>query len=77
MKPIALFTIPNCKWCKEAATYLKVNKLKYNLIDLSKNKEAWKDCQKHGCKGAPVILIANTWICGFDKDKINKELGIK
>ena len=55
----------------------KIGRIKYNLIDLSKNKEALKDCQKHKCTGAPVILIGNVWICGFDKDKINKELGIK
>ena len=77
MKPVALFTLPNCKWCKEASTYLKTKKIKYNLTDLSKNKEALKDCQKHKCTGAPVVLIGNVWICGFDKDKINKELGIK
>jgi len=77
MKPVALFTLPNCKWCKEASTYLKAKKIKFNLIDLSKNKEALKDCQKHKCTGVPVVLIGNVWICGFDKDKINKELGIK
>ncbi len=49
MKPVALFTLPNCKWCKEASTYLKTKKIKYNLIDLSKNKEALKDCKKHKC----------------------------
>ena len=75
MKPIALFTIPNCKWCKEAIIYLK-SKLKFNQIDLTKNNDALKDCQKR-CSGAPVILIGNSWICGFDKNKINKELGIK
>ncbi|MCG3711633.1 glutaredoxin family protein [Aliarcobacter butzleri] len=55
---------------------MKSKNLKYNLIDLSKNKQALKDCQKH-CSGAPVLLIGNSWICGFDKNKINKELGIK
>ncbi len=77
MKPVALFTIPNCKWCDEAKAYFKQNKIKFNLIDVSKNKQALKDCQKHGCKGTPVILIGNSWICGFDKKKINKELGRK
>jgi len=77
MKPVALFVLPNCKWCNEAKAYFKQNKIKYNLIDISKNKQALKDCQKHGCKGAPVILIENRWICGFDKKKINKELGRK
>ncbi|MBL3519832.1 glutaredoxin family protein [Arcobacter lanthieri] len=76
MKPIALFTLPNCKLCKEAINYLKSKKLKYNLIDLSKNKNALNDCQKR-CSSAPVILIGNSWICGFDKEKINKQLGIK
>jgi glutaredoxin 3 len=76
MKPIALFTLPNCKWCKEAIIYLKSKKLRFNQIDLSKDKNALKDCQKR-CSGAPVILVGNTWICGFDKNKLNKELGIK
>ena len=46
-------------------------------MDVSKNKMALKDCQKQGCTGVPVILVGNTWICGFDKQKINKALGIK
>ncbi|MFV0563104.1 glutaredoxin family protein [Malaciobacter mytili] len=77
MKPVALFTLSNCKWCDNAKAYLKSKKIRFNQIDVSRNKEALKDCQKHGCNGAPVILIGNRWICGFDKEKINKELGIK
>ena len=76
MKPIALFTLPNCKWCQEAISYLKSRKLKFNQIDLTKNKKALYDCQKR-CKGAPVFFFFFVWICGFDKDKLNKELGIK
>lgn len=77
MKQVALFTLPNCKWCNEAKAYLKSKKIRFNIIDVSKNKQALKDCQRHGCTGAPVVLIENKWICGFDKIKINKELGIK
>ncbi len=76
MKPIALFTLPNCKWCQEAISYLKSRKLKFNQIDLTKNKKALYDCRKR-CKGAPVFLVGDVWICGFDKEKLNKELGIK
>jgi glutaredoxin len=77
MKPVALFTLPSCKWCNEAKAYLKAKKVKFNIIDLTTNKKALNDCNKHGCKGAPVVLIGNQWICGFDKNKINKVLGIK
>lgn len=76
MKPVALFTLQNCKLCKELIKYLDNKKIKYNQIDLSSNKKALNDCKKR-CSKAPVILIGNSWICGFDKDKINKELGIK
>jgi len=77
MKRVALFTLPKCKWCNEAKAYFKAKKIKYNIIDLSTNKKALNDCKKHGCNGAPVVLIENQWICGFDKQKINKALGIK
>ncbi len=77
MKQVVLFTLPKCKWCNEAKVYLKAKKIKYNLINLSTNKKALNDCKKHGCKGAPVFLIDNKWICGFNKDKINRVLGIK
>jgi glutaredoxin len=76
-KPVAVFTLPQCAWCKKAMEYLKVKKIQYNQIDLSKNKKALSDCKKQGCKGAPVFLIGNEWICGFDKSKINNALGIK
>jgi glutaredoxin 3 len=77
MKNVALFVLPKCKWCDSAKAYFKTKKIRYNLIDLSTNKKALSDCKKHGCSGAPVVLIENTWICGFDKEKINKALGIK
>jgi glutaredoxin len=77
MKNVALFVLPKCKWCDNAKAYFKTKKIRYNLIDLSTNKKALSDCKKHGCTGAPVVLIENTWICGFDKEKINKALGIK
>ncbi len=77
MKRVALFTLPKCKWCDEAKAYFKIKKIKYSLINLSTNKKALNDCKKHGCIGVPVVLIENQWICGFDKNKINKALGIK
>jgi len=76
MKSLVLFTLVNCKWCEEAKRYLKSKKIQYKQIELTKNAKALKECQKR-CKGAPVFLIGNLWICGFDKEKINKELGIK
>lgn len=77
MKTVTLFTIPNCKWCQDAKEYLKKRNIRYTSVDVTKNKKALNDCKKSGCKGAPVLLIDKKWFCKFDKNIINKELGIK
>ena len=75
-KPVALFTAPGCKWCTTAKKYLKDKGIRFRTIDISTNNQAAKDCLKHGCRGVPVVLIGNRWICGFDQKAIDKELGI-
>ena len=76
-KSVVLFTSPNCQWCTVAKNHFKKNQIKFRTIDISKDNRAKKDCEKHGCRGVPVILVGSRWICGFDKNKINRELGIR
>ncbi len=76
-KRVVLFTSPNCKWCTVAKQYFQKNKIKFNQIDISKDKKAAEDCVRHGCRGVPVVLVGSRWIAGFDQKKIDRELGIK
>jgi len=76
-KNVVLFTSPGCSWCGTAKSYLQQHKINFKTIDISVDKKAAEDCEKHGCRGVPVLLISSRWICGFDKTKINQELGIK
>jgi len=73
-KKVVLFTSPSCKWCVTAQAYFDKNKIKYKKIDITKDKKAAQDCEKHGCRGVPVVLIGNRWICGFDQKAIEKGL---
>ena len=77
MKRVVLFTSPGCSWCVTAKNHLQKHKINFKSIDISKDADAAKDCERHGCKGVPVLLIGSSWICGFDKTKINQALGIK
>ena len=72
---VTIFILPKCKKCAQLKNYLNNNNIKYNIIDVSKNTKALEYIQKHRCRKAPSILINNTFICGFDKIKIDKELG--
>ncbi len=74
-KRVVLFTSPSCIWCTRAKSYFRQNKIRFKEIDITKDAKAAKDCQKHGCRGVPVVLVGNKWICGFDQKSIEKELG--
>lgn len=73
-KKVVLFTSPTCKWCMVAKNYLKKSGIKFKQIDITKDDKAAKDCQKHGCRGVPVVLVGTRWICGFDQNAIEKVL---
>ncbi len=76
-KRVVLFTAPGCHWCTTAKNHFKQHGIKFRAIDISRDKAAAKDCERHGCRGVPVVMIGSRWICGFDKNKINRELGLK
>jgi glutaredoxin len=76
-KRVVLFTAPGCHWCTKAKAFFKRYQINHRTIDISRDDKARQDCERHGCKGVPVIMIGNRWICGFDETKIRSELGIK
>ncbi len=73
-KRVVLFTSPGCSWCGVAKSHFKKNKVRFREIDISRDTQAAKDCQKHGCRGVPVVLVGSEWICGFDKNRIDRAL---
>ncbi len=76
-KSVVLFTSPSCIWCTRAKNYFQQKGIKFKTIDITKDQRAAKDCERHGCRGVPVVLIGGSrWICGFDQTKIDKALGI-
>jgi glutaredoxin len=76
-KRVVLFTTPTCHWCNVAKSHFKKHNIKFKQIDITKDQKAAQDCLRHGCKGVPVVLVGSRWICGFDQNKIDKELGLK
>ncbi|OQX59728.1 MAG: NrdH-redoxin [Helicobacteraceae bacterium 4484_230] len=76
-KRVVVFVSPSCKWCTTAKMYFKKQGIKFKAIDISKDEKAAKDCERHGCRGVPVIMIGGQWICGFDQKRIEKLLEIK
>ena len=49
----------------------------FKEINLERDPQAARDIvRKTGQTGVPVIKIGNRWIVGFDKERIEKEIGL-
>ena len=75
---VIIFTTPTCSYCNIAKRYFKEKHIRFNDVDVSRDKRAAADMQRRtGQTGVPVIMINNRSIVGFDKLKINRMLNIK
>jgi glutaredoxin 3 len=73
-KPI-IFTTSTCSWCRRAKRYFKERGVSFKEINIERDPDAARDIvRKTGQRGVPVIKIGNSWIVGFDKNRVEKEL---
>ena len=74
---IQIYTTPSCPWCKKAKSYFRELGINFKEIDVSKDQKAAEELvRKTHQMGVPVIQIGNQYVIGFDKNKIERLLGI-
>ncbi|MFN3283469.1 MAG: glutaredoxin family protein [Pseudothermotoga sp.] len=78
MYRITVYTAPGCPYCTRVKNYLKELGLKFTEVDVSRRPEdAERLVRKTGQTGVPVVEIGNQIVIGFDKEKIDRLLGVK
>ena len=76
-KNVTIYSTPTCPYCIRAKQFLKDNSIAFNDIDVSSSQEkAQEMVDKSGQMGVPVLDIEGEIIQGFDKEAIQKALGI-
>ncbi len=74
---IKVYSAPICPYCNAVKQYLKEKNVEFEDIDVSKDAKARETMiRKSGQRGVPVIDINGNIIIGFDKEKIDKALGL-
>jgi glutaredoxin-like YruB-family protein len=75
---VKVYSTPTCPYCMMAKSFLKQNGIKFEDIDVSKDKKAVTEMfNKSGQMGVPVLDINGKIIVGFDREAIKSELKIK
>ncbi len=77
MKNVIVYSTPTCPWCTKAKSYLKSNNIEFVEKDVAQDQEAAVEMvEKSGQRGVPVLDIDGDIIIGFDKENIDKSLGL-
>ena len=74
---VIVFSTPSCTYCNLAKRYFREKQIRFRNVDVSRDATAAHDMKRRsGQSGVPVIDIGGKIIVGFDRNKINKYLGI-
>ncbi len=78
MHNIIIYSTPTCPYCVKVKDYLKSKNFDYKDYDVSTDKTKLDEMiQKSDQMGVPVVEIDENIIIGFDKNEIDKILGIE
>jgi glutaredoxin 3 len=74
---VLVFTTPSCPWCVRAKQYLRERNVKFREVDVARDPAAARDLvRRTGQMGVPVVEIDGRPIVGFDKQQIDRLLGL-
>jgi glutaredoxin-like YruB-family protein len=72
---VVVYSTPACPYCTMAKGYLESRKVKFEDVDVSRNRDrAIEMMKKSGQAGVPVLEINNRIIVGFDRVAIDEAL---
>jgi len=76
-KKVFIYSTPTCPFCHQTKDYLNEKKIAFTDFDVaSDSAKAQEMIDKSGQMGVPVLDIEGKIIVGFDKEAIDKELGL-
>lgn len=74
MNNIVIYSTETCPHCQSAKSYLESKGFTYVEKNVQKDKEARQELLSKGYRGVPVLIINDTDVVGFDKEKIDQLL---
>lgn len=67
---VTVYTMPNCVQCDQTKRYLDRGDVKYDVIDISTDTEAYEKVTALGYKAAPIVIANDEHWSGFRLEKL-------
>ena len=74
---VTIYSTPTCPYCMMAKEYFKQNKVAFEDVDVSRNRErAMEMVEKSGQMGVPVIDIGGEILVGYQPGEFARLLNL-
>ncbi len=71
---ITLYSTRDCAHCRQLKGWLKQQAVPFREFDIERNARAFKDFQRLGGRGVPLLQVGEHVIRGFDARKLPGQL---
>jgi len=76
-KNVTIYSTPTCHFCQMTKEFFKEKDITYTDYDVAHDLARRQEMiQKSGQMGVPVIFVGDEMIIGFDKEHLEKALGL-
>ncbi len=74
---VTVYVTNTCPWCRRLESYLDSHGIRYRAVNVERDAEAGREMtRRSGQMGVPQADIGGRWVVGFDKQRIDKLLGL-
>ena len=71
---ITLYSTRRCPHCHQAKQWLQQRGLRFQELDVERNRRASREFQRLGARGVPVIVVDGQRVDGFDPKRLQRLL---
>jgi len=69
---VTLYTTARCPNCRRLKQWLVKHKLRFQEFDIERNQRAFREFQRLGTRGVPVLLVDRQQVNGFDPKRLQQ-----
>lgn len=82
MKPVTMYTLSTCPWCRKAKKFFADHEVQfqytdYDLADEATQDKIMRELDAAGAKGFPFVRIGDQIVEGFQPARYTQLLGLK